>query len=73
LTQYDIPEDTYSRSIAMTSVQALKKSRLWAASINHIVVSQVYVVANEVWPFILDAKRRSRETFLIFMYLIMPP
>jgi hypothetical protein len=26
-----------------------------------------------VWPFILDAKRRSRETFLIFMYLIMPP
>lgn len=73
LTQRDIPEETYSRSIAVTSVQALKKSRLWAASINHVVVSQVYVVANEVWPFSLDAKRRSREIFIIFTYLLMPP
>jgi len=54
-------------------VQALKKSRLWAASINHVVVAQVYVVANKVWPFSFDAKRRRRETFTIFMYLVMPP
>jgi hypothetical protein len=73
LTRRDIPDGTYSRSIAVTSVQALKKSRLWAASINHIVVSQVYVVANEVWPFSLDAKRRSSETFMISTYLLMPP
>ena len=73
LAQCDIPEDTCSRSIAVTLVQALKKSRLSAASINHVVVSQVYVAANEVWPFSLDAKRGSRETFIIFMYLLVPP
>jgi len=60
LTHCDIPEDTFSRSTAVTSVQALKKSRLWAASINHVVVAQVYVVANKVCPFSFDAKRRSR-------------
>jgi hypothetical protein len=53
-------------------MQALKKSRMWAASINHVVISQVYVVANEVWQVSLDAKRRSRKTFLMFMYLLMP-
>ena len=58
--------------MAVTLVQALKISHLWAASINHVVVSQVYVVADEVWPFSLDAKR-SRETFKIFMYLLMLP
>ena len=57
----------------MSLGEALKKSRLWAAGSNHIVVSQVYVVANKVWPFSLGAKRRSRETFIIFMYLLMPP
>jgi hypothetical protein len=66
-------QKTCSGSIAVTSVQVLKKSRLWAANINHIVLSQVYVVANEVWPFSLDAKRGSRETLIIFMDLSMPP
>jgi hypothetical protein len=72
VTQHDIAEDMCSRSIAMTSMQALKKSHLWAASINHVAVSWVYFVANKLWSFSSNAKRRSREIFIIFMYLLMP-